>query len=317
MAGGRGRARRLLEQPLGSVTGSGFDWLPDSSGLIALLRPEGQGAPPADDGVPSGPNIQATEGSGQVQSLRTFQDLLKNAHDEALFAYYMTSQLARVGVDGRVQRIGGPELYVGASVSPDGRHLLRQRLERPFSYAVPYSRFPRRIDVTDLDGRLLHTVATLPLVEGLPTGNDAVATGVRRIGWRAGAPATLVWAEAQDGGDPAREVAVRDRVFAHAAPFNGEPQALADLSMRYAGIQWGHGRLALLTEFWWKTRQLREWRLQPDTDVAPALLREGSYEDRYADPGTPVMQSDDRGFARLLTTGDGDTLYRIGDGASP
>ena len=312
-----GRARRLLEQPLGSVTGSGFDWLPDSSGLIALLRPEGQGAPPADDGVPSGPNIQATEGSGQVQSLRTFQDLLKNAHDEALFAYYMTSQLARVGVDGRVQRIGAPELYVGASVSPDGRHLLRQRLERPFSYAVPYSRFPRRIDVTDLDGRLLHTVATLPLVEGLPTGNDAVATGVRRIGWRADAPATLVWAEAQDGGDPAREVAVRDRVFAHAAPFNGEPQALADLSMRYAGIQWGHGRLALLTEFWWKTRQLREWRLQPDADVAPVLLREGSYEDRYADPGTPVMQSDERGFARLLTTGDGDTLYRIGDGASP
>src|SRR5688572_22224638 len=94
-----GRARRLLEQPLGSVTGSGFDWLPDGSGLIALLRPEGQGAAPADDGVPTGPNIQETEGSGQVQSLRTYQDLLKNAHDEALFAYYMTSQLVRVGVD--------------------------------------------------------------------------------------------------------------------------------------------------------------------------------------------------------------------------
>ncbi|WP_132999031.1 prolyl oligopeptidase family serine peptidase [Luteimonas arsenica] len=312
-----GRARRLLEQALGSVTGSGFDWLPDSSGLIALLRPEGQGAAPADDGVPVGPNIQETEGSGQVQSLRTYQDLLKNAHDEALFAYYMTSQLVRVGVDGRVRAIGVPELYVGASVSPDGGHLLRQRLERPFSYAVPYSRFPRRIDVIDLDGRLLHTVATLPLVEGLPTGNDAVATGVRRVSWRADAPATLVWAEAQDGGDPAREVEVRDRVFAHAAPFRGEPEAIADLSMRYGGIQWGHGSLALLSEYWWKTRQLREWRLSPDTGTAPALLREGSYEDRYADPGDPVMQLDERGFARLLTTGDGETIYRIGDGASP
>ncbi|GGK12630.1 S9 family peptidase [Luteimonas terricola] len=311
-----GRARRLLEQPLGSVVGSGFDWLPDSSGLIALLRPEGQGAAPASDGVPAGPNIQETDGGGQVQSLRTYQDLLGNPHDEAVFAYYMTSQLARVGLDGGVDRIGVPEMYVGASVSPDGRHLLRQRLEQPFSYLVPYSRFPRRIDVTDLGGRLLHTVAVLPVVEGLPTGNDAVATGVRRIAWRADAPATLVWAEAQDGGDPAREVDVRDRVFAHAAPFKGEPGVLADLSMRYGGIQWGSGELALLTEFWWKSRQLREWRLAPDTGSAPALLREGSYEDRYADPGTPVMQLDDRGFARLLTTGAGDTIYRIGAGAS-
>src|SRR5690606_10590519 len=246
----------------------------------------------------------------------TYQDLLANPHDEALFAYYMTSQLARVGLDGRVVPVGAPEMYVGASVSPDGRHMLRQRIERPFSYLVPYSRFPRRIDVADLGGQLLHTVAVLPVVEGLPTGNDAVATGVRRIGWRADAPATLVWAEAQDGGDPAREAEVRDRVVAHAAPFTGEPQVLADLSMRYGGVYWAHDDLALLTESWRKTRQLREWRLAPGKAAAPVLLREGSYEDRYADPGTPVMQLDDRGFARLLTTGDGDTIYRIGAGAS-
>ena len=228
----------------------------------------------------------------------------------------MTSQLSRVGLDGQVAPVGKPEMYVGASVSPDGRHMLRQRIERPFSYLVPYSRFPRRIDVIDLDGRLLHTVAVLPVVEGLPTGNDAVPTGVRRIGWRADAPATLVWAEAQDGGDPARDVAVRDRVFAHAAPFTGKPATVADLSTRYGGVLWGHGGLALMYESWWKTRQQREWRLAPDSGAAPLLLREYSYEDRYADPGTPVMQADGRGFARLLTTGNGETIYRIGDGAS-
>src|SRR5690606_39572299 len=69
---------------------------------------------------------------------------------------------------------------------------------------------------------------------------------------------------------------------------------------------WGHGGLALMYESWWKTRQLREWRLAPDGDAAPVLLREASYEDRYADPGSAVMQSDERGFARLLTAGDGD-----------
>src|SRR5690606_29480197 len=84
----------------------------------------------------------------------------------------------------------------------------------------------------------------------------------------------------------------------------------------YGGVYWAHDDLALLTESWRKTRQLREWRLAPGKAAAPVLLREGSYEDRYADPGTPVMQLDDRGFARLLTTGDGDTIYRIGAGAS-
>ncbi|MBJ7574993.1 S9 family peptidase [Luteimonas sp. MC1828] len=312
-----GRARRLTEQALGTVVGEGFDWLPDGSGLLATLRPKGQGAAPASDGVPRGPSIQETDGGGRVQSLRTYQDLLRNPQDTEVFAHYMTTQLARVGLDGRVTPIAAPGMHVGAAVSPDGRHLLRQRIERPFSYLVPYSRFPRRIDVIDLDGRLLHTVATLPLVEGLPTGNDAVAPGVRRIAWRADAPATLVWAEAQDGGDPARAAAVRDRVFAHAAPFKGKPQVLADLSMRYAGVHWGSGDLALLTESWWKSRQLREWRLAPDAGSAPVLLREGSREDRYADPGEPVTHADARGFQRLLTTADGEGIYRIGEGASP
>ena len=37
--------------------------------------------------------------------------------------------------------------------------------------------------------------------------------GVRGHGWRADVPATLYWAEAQDGGDPRRPAPVRDRVF--------------------------------------------------------------------------------------------------------
>src|SRR5690606_15922929 len=132
-------------------------------------------------------------------------DLLRSEADARLFAHYLTSQLAVVGVDGKVAEAGGPDLWLEASVSPDGRHLLTTRLERPFSFLVPYYYFPRRIEVRALDGRLEHEVAALPLVEGLPTGNDAVPAGVRAVAWREDAPATLVWAEAQDGGDPARE----------------------------------------------------------------------------------------------------------------
>src|SRR5690606_39019279 len=126
----------------------------------------------------------------------------------------------------------------------------------------------------------------LPLVEGLPTGNDAVRTGARSVHWRADAPATLAWVEAQDGGDPAREAAVRDTVFVQPAPFDAAPVKLADLAMRLADISWGRGDLAVLDEYWWKARQLRSWRLCPDQPCrAPELMFERSFEDRYADPG--------------------------------
>ncbi|KPN21106.1 aminoacyl peptidase [Xanthomonas sp. Mitacek01] len=310
------QARRLLAQPLNAVIGNGFEWAPDSQGLLVRLRAEGQAALPQDDGVPAGPNVQETGAGGTVQQLRTYQDLLRSEQDARVFAHYMTSQLARVALDGTVVPVGTPGLTTSATLSPDGRHILRQQIDRPFSYQVPYSRFPRRIEVIGLDGKLQHTVATLPLVEGLPVGNDAVPTGVRSVSWRSDAPATLAWVEAQDGGDPAREVAVRDIVYTQAAPFRGKPDVLAELSMRYAGTQWGSGELALLTEYWWKTRQIREWRLQPDGSAAPVKVRDGSYEDRYADPGMAVMMPDATGTSRLLIAADGNSIYRIGDGAS-
>ena len=115
-----------------------------------------------------------------------------------------------------------------ASVSPDGRFVLRQPVQRPYSYVVPVSSFPRRIEVIDrATGKLVHTVAVRPLVEGLPTGNDAEVTGVRDISWRGDADATLVWAEAQDGGDPNQEAKVRDAVLMQAAPFDKPPVTLA------------------------------------------------------------------------------------------
>ena len=169
-----------------------------------------------------------------------------------------------------------------------------------------------------LDGKLVKEIAHQPLIDGLPTGNDAVRTGVREIDWRADAPATLVWAEAQDGGDPARQAELRDLVKTQAAPFTQEPTVLARLATRYAGAYWGTGELALIEEFWWKTRQVKEWRIAPDhPEQAPKLLREGSSEDRYKDPGLPATAIDERGEQRLLVAADGHGIFRLGKGASP
>lgn len=311
------QARRLGTQPLNAVAGRGFDWMPDSQHLLVTLRPAGQGAAPAFDGIPTGPNIQQTGPGGSVQQIRTYQDLLGNEQDALAFEHYLRSQLALIDLRGKAHNLGAPALHIGVAPSPDGRLVLNQRIERPFSYLAPYSRFPRRIDVLGLDSQLVHEVARLPLVEGLPTGNDAVPTGVRSIGWRSDAPATLIWAEAQDGGDPNREAKVRDAVFAHAAPFKAPPVTLARLSMRYAGTTWGRGDLALLNEYWWKTRQTRQWRIAPDQpDRAPELIVERSSEDRYNDPGRPMTAPDTAGNPRLIVAADGQSIFLDGAGAS-
>ena len=313
-----GKARRLASG-LNTLVGGGYGWLPDSRGLLVRLQSAQARPLPAADAVPTGPAIQQTTAGAGVRSVRTYQDLLKSEADARTLEHYLLAQLARIDLQGKATPLGAPALYLGSSVSPDGRYVLVRRVERPFSYLVPVSSFPRAIEVLDAaSGTPVHTVARLPLVEGLPTGNDAVPTGVREVQWRADAPATLAWVEAQDGGDPAREAKIRDAVFMQAAPFDAAPVKLAELGSRLADITWGRGDLAVLDEFWWKTRQLKTWRLRPEQpQQAPQLLFDRSYEDRYADPGTPATVADAAGRQRLLTSADGGSLFLLGDGASP
>ncbi len=313
------RSARRLAGGLNTVAGRSYAWLPDSQGLLLRLQAADPGPLPPADAVPTGPSVQQTEAGAGVRSVRTYQDLLRNQNDALTLEHYLATQLARVDLQGKVTRLGAAALYTSTSPSPDGRYVLAQRVERPFSYLVPLMRFPRVVEVLDAaSGRTVHTVARLPLVEGLPTGNDAVPTGARSIGWRADAPATLAWAEAQDGGDPAREASVRDAVFVQAAPFETAPAKLAELGSRYAGITWGRGDLAVLDEYWWKTRRTRSWRIHPDRPAQAAqLLFDRSYEDRYADPGSPATVADAAGRQRLLTGAGGGSLFLVGEGASP
>ena len=310
-------ARKLGGEPLSTVAGRGFSWLPDSKSLLVQLKPAGLGGPPVSMGLPNGPAIQDSLPGGAVRQLRTYPDLLNNEHDAQLFEYYITVQLALLDLSGKQRLVGQPGPYSRASLAPGGHYLLTETIERPYSYIVPARDFGSRIEVRDLAGKVVHVVATLPLQEGLPPGNDAVAPGVRKVSWRVDAPATLVWAEAQDGGDPAKAAAIRDIVYTQAAPFTARPAVLARLGSRYGGIAWGRGDLALLSEAWYKTRAVKQWRIYPDklADQPADLIYEGSFEDRYNDPGQPVMRADAAGLPRLLI-GQDNSILLDGAGAS-
>lgn len=310
-------AKKLTSQPLSAVFSRGFQWQPDGKGLLVQLRPAGQGAAPQLTGIPSGPAAQDSQPGAGTRLIRTYPDLLKNEEDAKLFEHYITSQLALVDLSGKTRLIGKQGQYSRASLAPGGKYLLTSSIARPYSYIVPVSSFGEDIEVRELDGKLQHTVAKLPLREGLPPGNDAVPPGQRHISWRVDAPATLVWAEAQDGGDPAKAAEIRDIVYTQAAPFTAQPTVLAKLGSRYAGIAWGRGDVALLNERWYKTRAVKQWKIAPDQpDTAPELIYQGSAEDRYNNPGSPVMRADAAGLPRLLISAD-NAILLDGAGATP
>ena len=292
-----------------------FEWLADNRTLIARTVPSKRPAPPESARVPAGPIVQ--ENLGRRTPSRTIQDLLTNEHDAALFEYHLQSQLVAVSVDGSARNIGEPGLIVRAEPSPDGEYLLVETTRRPFSYIVPESRFPRRVDVWTKNGDQLRTVADLPLMDTVIPDRDAAPEGPRNITWRSDQPATLFWVEAQDKGNPRVEAAVREKLLMLAAPFTGTPTELATLATRFGGVQWANGDLALVSERWWKTRRIKTWRVRPAQPGAADLIFDRSSEDRYNAPGSPVTRRNERGREVLRLTSGGKAVYFLGEGASP
>src|SRR5206468_6994083 len=160
---------RKLGVVLNAAYGDPFRWMPDSKTILVQLIPANRGTPPVQRAVPLGPNIQESE--GKPAPIRTYEDMLQNPHDEALFDYYASAQLAFVDVaTGKATPFGGPGIYREASISPDGQNLLVVRVVRPYSYLLPHSAFPNEVEIWDRSGKMIHKVASRPLADGIPIG---------------------------------------------------------------------------------------------------------------------------------------------------
>ncbi len=315
-------ARLLTERALNGVIDNP-EWLDDTT-IIASFIPAGRGIAPNAPTVPSGPVVQ--ENLSGKRPARTYPDMLANAHDESLFEHYATAELALVSLDpsttsgpaAKITSLGLRGLIGNAAASPDGRYLLVTTWNRPYSYLVPVTRFPTKVTVHDRTGKLVHTVADLPLAENIPIPTGSVRTGPRGVTWRADAPATLSWMQALDGGDAGREAALRDEWFTHAAPFAGAPVSQQRFEFRVSFVTWGDERHAIISESWPKTRKLRTWLVAPGSPGSPPTrLFDRSSEDRYNAPGSPVLARNQFGRAVLLMSRDRSKIYLDGLGASP
>ncbi|MEY3644579.1 MAG: hypothetical protein RLZZ207_1274 [Bacteroidota bacterium] len=306
-------AKAVTGPILNQVLGNSMAWLADNSLLIKAVNPA-RGKVPSAPIAPTGPTIQET--SGKAAPSRTYQDLLANPHDEALFAYFMDAQLIRIGLDGSSTAVGKPAMIKSMLLSPDKNFLLVESIQKPFSYLVPADRFPYTVEIWSSQGAVLKTLAQLPLDEVRPTGFDATVSGIRNVNWRADAPATLYWAEAQDKGDPKIKVAERDIVFTLMAPFTGEKQKLVGTSMRFGGISWSDDNFALLSERWSASRTEKVAVFQPgNPGQAPRTIIERSSDDLYNDPGSPVLT--DNAYGRKVLLRNGDLVFMTSEGGSP
>jgi dipeptidyl aminopeptidase/acylaminoacyl peptidase len=296
---------RMVQMALNGL--ADCDWLTDSSAMLCPFVPASRAAAPAAPPAPSGPNIQ--ENSGKPGPVRTYQDLLASAHDEALFEHYATSQLAFVDAATlKTTPVGRPGLMIQNVVSPDGGFILVTRAKRPFSRLLPVDDFPQDVEVWSRSGQKVRTVADVPMGDVVPI--NGVMTGPRGYRWHPLEPATLVWVEALDKGDIKNKVPHRDRVMTLKAPFTGDATEVAKTQFRYAGASWTDKGVILLSEADRATRTTRTWLLNAQWGE-PRKLWDRKQQDAYSNPGSPVMRP---GKGTVLQ--DGDTIYLAGQGAS-
>ncbi|MES3100635.1 alpha/beta hydrolase family protein [Sphingomonas faeni] len=310
----RDGSARAVARGLNGTFGSPFAWMPDGKALIAYTVPAGRGAAPVASSTPTGPVVQ--ESAGRTSAARTYEDLLGDAHDEALFDHYFTGQLVRVDLAGATTPIGTPGLVTDFSVSPDGRYLLTERLKRPYSYLLPARFFPTQIAVSTIDGQPVKTLVDRPLADDLPVDFDATVKGPREAVWRSDAPATLVWAEALDGGNPRAKIAFHDKVMMQAAPFATAPVELAQTPARYAETLWGDDGFAMVIDREWRTRTEHRLAVAPSRPGQTRTVSTLNYQDQYGDPGEPLVEENAAGKPVMRFTPAHDGVYVTGDGAT-
>jgi dipeptidyl aminopeptidase/acylaminoacyl peptidase len=293
---------------LNATAGEPCDWLEDSVTLVCTTVPAGRGPAPAEPRVPAGPNVQ--ENLGKASPAPTFEDMLKTKYDEDLFEYYFTSQVVTYdAASAKKTAIGKPAIVESVAASPSGEFLLVAKVKRPFSHLYPIGGFPKDVEVWSRKGELARKVADVPTGEGIPI--NGVLTGPRQYRWRPDQPATLVWVEALDEGNPKNPAPFRDRLLTLPAPFTGQPAEFGKTEWRFASLSFTDKGTALLVEGDRASRRQRTWVLD-DLTTTPRKLWDLKTDDSYANPGTPITR---RAGGAVIQNGD--SIYLAGVGSSP
>lgn len=309
-------ARKLINEPLNTTVGNPIQWSPDGQYLLIQTIRKDRGNPPQQSIVPEGPIVQ--QNLGVKTPSRTYQYLLNSPYDEKLMDYYLTSDLQQVDMKGNMKFIYKPAIFKDVDYSPDGKYLMVQTIERPYSYLAPIEYFPNNTYILDRDGNVVKELHKAPLADEIPIVFDAVPPGPRSYHWRKDVPSTLIWAEAQDSGNSNMQTDFHDAVYSLSAPFTDQPQKIFSMKLRYGGMEWINNEYAIAKETWRKTRTSVMTLINPSTGKVIKEIENRSSENSYTDPGRFIRSNDgDRKGALLVDKGKNLVVFTTGTGASP
>ncbi|MDD5719303.1 MAG: prolyl oligopeptidase family serine peptidase [Candidatus Krumholzibacteria bacterium] len=309
----KGDLTEVVGVALNPLLGGAVSWLPDQKRLLIRRIPQ-RGPAPEPPAIPAGPKI--LEGArAAARSTYEARNLLQTAHDDALFEYYATSELAIVdAATGKAEVFGDAALYTTIEFSPDGEYILVERLVGPWSHEVAWWRFASVLEVWNAKGKPVARIASLPLADAVPI--HGVPVGPRGVDWRATAAHTLFWVEALDGGNPVAEVPHRDRLMRLDAPFTAEPEEIfrAEHRILTGTFAWGAEDGTLMLTQWERMRRWRYvWLLDVDAGTS-RLWFDRDEDDRYGDPGYPMFRQLPNG--RWVLRQSGSAVYFRGSGAT-
>ncbi len=311
-----------------------LQWTADGSGVLALLVPDDRGAEPRRNSIPSSPIIRRTR--DKATPTRTQPFLLRTPHDEALFRYYTTSQLALLRPGQAPSKLGKPAMYMEISLSPDGRHILAEKLVEPFSYIASYSSFPRDLFVMDMQGNELSTLRKVPLQEALRRDFNSPGSErdlPREVSWRPdGKGLSFLWreekAEKDEDGEQGDESSEddsgprKDRLMTLAAPFDlGQAQALATSEKRFSGPVFSRDGRYVFVEAEGReqgetkrTREIRAYDLNASPPRRQDLAAGIDPADPLKDPGEILSRRSGNGVAYAVVSDQGPSAFLGGDG---
>jgi len=309
----RNKYRELKELRLNDALDIDLQWFNDSRHLLAKSIPENIGERPIAPLVPERPVIQETY--GKTSQTRTYTNLLQNNFDEALFEYFFTSQAVIIDAAKlKYKEIGKPGIYSWLEPSPDNNYILVSQINKPFSRELPWYRFPRQYKVWNKIGKTVRVLEDRPLTDQIPIGG--VYAGKRSFEWQPQMPASLVWVEALDDGDPKTEVDHRDKLMILDDIETGEACEFMRLQQRFRYIQWSEKPGWFIV---YEYDRDKLWQRGWLTDLAgtePVIIDDRSIQDQYNYPGSLLTRKNE--YNQELFFHQGNHVYYLNNkGASP
>ena len=307
-----GVVKKLTDANVNANLGDAVNWYQDGKSLLVKLVPGNrEEITDSENVIPIGPRISSNDGK-KAQN-RTYQDLLKNRIDEHNFEQLVLSEIHKVNLYGKKTLWQESDMYRNISFSPDGEFVMVTKIQKPFSYLVPYSRFPSKTIIYTKSGDTVRTLVEVPLIEDLPKGFMAVRKGKRNFSWRNDKPSSVYYSIALDEGDPENKVSFRDEIFQLDAPFQGAPLSLIKTENRYYKILWCNDSVAVANDYWWNNRNTKSYLFSPlNPSDEPQIISDRNYQDRYSDPGNFVENRNQYGrYVLALKNGK---IFFLGDG---